>query len=319
MRLSPRDRDQGPAGDRGQPLTVVVLLGPTASGKTAVLECLYDGTFEVVVADSMQAYRGMDIGTAKPSRATLERIPHHLMDFLDPNLQYTCGDFVRRADDAVRAIFGRGRVPVVSGGTAYYLRSFICGLPDSPAADAEVRATLGADEKRLGLAALHAELTRLDPISASRVHPHDRYRILRALEIIRVTGRPRSDIQVPWAPRADWSFAVIGLDVGREALSAGIHARVRSMLERGLVREVKALLRQGYGPRDPGLRAIGYREFLEMRSGCATLREVGEQIAANTARFAKRQMTFFRAFPGVRWVPPDRLEEIRALLRAAGA
>jgi tRNA dimethylallyltransferase len=296
---------------------VVVLLGPTASGKTALLERTFDGSFEVVVADSMQVYRGLDIGTAKPSASTLRSIPHHLIDVLEPTQQYTCGDFVRAADEAIRGIVTRGRVAVVCGGTAYYIRSFVFGMPDSPRADPAVREKLEADARHQGLEALYRELCLRDPLAASSIHPNDRYRILRALEIIRLTGRPRSAFAVPSEPRSTWSFTLVGLRVSREALAGRIADRVRGMFDQGLVAEVKGLVKRGYGMGDPALRAIGYREFLEMRRGCRSFGDVRERIGANTLRFARRQMTFFRAIPGVQWLDPEDIEGVRGLIAAA--
>jgi len=266
----------------------------------------------------MQVYRGLDIGTAKPSASTLRRIPHHLIDVKEPTQQYTCGDFVRAADEAIQEIVKRGRVPVVSGGTAYYIRSFVFGMPDSPRADQVVREKLDADAKQQGLEALYRELCLKDPLAASSIHPNDRYRVVRALEIVRLTGRPRSAFAVPSEPRSTWSFTLIGLRVSREALAGRIAERVRVMFDQGLVTEVKGLIRRGYGAGDPALRAIGYREFLEMRRGCRSLGDVRDRIGANTLRFARRQMTFFRAIPGVQWIDPEDVEGVRRLIAAAG-
>jgi tRNA dimethylallyltransferase len=293
---------------------VLVLLGPTASGKTALLERLYDGSFEVVVADSMQVYRGLDIGTAKPTPATLARIPHHLVDLLEPNEQYTSGEFVRRADAAMAAIAARGRLPVVSGGTAYYIRALVHGLPETPLADAGVRAALDLEERRSGLAALYKELCSHDPAAAASIHPNDRYRIVRALEILRSTGRPRSAIAVPSQPRREWDFRLVGLATVRENLRARIEARVAGMFDQGLVDEVRGLFRRGIDERAPAMRGIGYREFLSMRRGCRSMAEVRRTIGANTLRFAKRQMTFFRSLPAVSWVDPGEITDVGALL-----
>ncbi|MDR1352640.1 MAG: tRNA (adenosine(37)-N6)-dimethylallyltransferase MiaA, partial [Treponema sp.] len=203
---------------------VLLLFGPTASGKTAVLEQLASsgGSFppiEIVSADSMQVYRGMDIGTAKPSRELLARLPHHLIDIRDPAEQFNAGEFVRLADEAVRDIARRGKFPVVSGGTGFYLANFVLGLPPAPPSDAAVRLALKAELREKGAAPLRAELAACDPASAARIHENDEYRLLRALEVWRLSGRPLSDFPRPspgGAPRKEYRFFLAGLNRPRE-------------------------------------------------------------------------------------------------------
>ncbi|HSV56375.1 MAG TPA: tRNA (adenosine(37)-N6)-dimethylallyltransferase MiaA, partial [Magnetospirillaceae bacterium] len=257
---------------------VLVLFGPTASGKTELLERLFLEVHrglpkaEVVSADSMQVYRGMDLGTAKPDSVLRAALPHHLLDIRDPNEQYTAGDFVREADLACAEIRSRGRLPVVSGGTAFYIRNFVCGLPGSPAADPAVRAAVARDLAELGFAALRAELEAGDPVSAARIHPRDTYRLSRALEVMRRTGRPLSEHQVPDRPRPGLDPLFLALDRPRDELYSRIDARVKAMFSAGLAAEVSRLLARGYGEGDPGMQAIGYREFLEARrAGCSRM------------------------------------------------
>jgi tRNA dimethylallyltransferase len=197
------------------------------------------------------------------------------------------------------------------------LAAFLFGLPASPLGEPAVRAALEAEEQARGLGSLYQELCRADPAAASSIHPNDRYRIVRALEILRVTGRPRSDIAVPRSPRGDWRFLVIGLAVPRADLERRIASRVAGMFEQGLVREVQGLLRSGCTERDPGMRGIGYREFFTMRRGCVALGSLAALISGNTLKFAKRQMTFFRAIPDAVWVQLDRADGIAALIRSA--
>jgi tRNA dimethylallyltransferase len=302
---------------------VVVLVGPTASGKTALLDSIFgarsisgaDGLpeAEVVSADSMQAYRGMDIGTAKPDQALLSRLPHSLLDILDIDEQYTVGDFVRRADEACARIAAAGKLPILSGGTGFYVRNFICGLPTGPAADARLREAVALDLAEKGAAALRAELAEVDPPSAARIHENDFYRLTRAVEITRLTGRPMADFAAPAAPRSAFRFAVIGLERKREELSARIEERVGAMMAAGLADEVAALRRAGYAGDAPGMQAIGYREFFESEGGGLDL--VAEAIKRDTKRYAKRQMTFFRGLPGIEWMSPDA-EALASRLRA---
>jgi tRNA dimethylallyltransferase len=271
---------------------------------------------EVVSAVSMQAYRGMDIGTAKPDVATLAALPHRLIDIRDPSEQYTAGDFVRLADEACAEIAAAGRLPVVSGGTGFYARNFICGLPTAPAADPAIRAAVAADLAARGEAALRAELAAADTASAARIHPNDTYRLTRALEIVRATGRPMSAFAAPAEARGRYRFLVLGVERPREELESRIAARVDAMLAAGLKAELASLRAAGYGPGDPGMQAIGYREFFEREPGeaAASLRD---RIVLDTRRYAKRQMTFFKSLPGIRWIPPsaEALErELRAFL-----
>jgi tRNA dimethylallyltransferase len=282
-----------------------------------MLDAMADGTFEVIAADAIQAYRGLDIGAAKPGPRTLSRLPHHLLDILDPREQYTCGDFVRRAEGEIRAVRARGRAPVVCGGSAYYLKSLIYGMPAAPKADPEVRASLEAEVHRRGLPALYDELRRTDPDAGTQIQPRDRYRILRALEIQRVSGMPRSSFDPPNHPRSDLRFRLLGVRADRDELAIRVAGRVGAMFEQGLVEEVRGLIQRGYRASDPGMRGIGYREFFEIRAGCAILGEVRERITANTLRYAKRQATFFRSIPDITWIGRDGDSQLAAAIHEA--
>jgi len=264
----------------------------------------------------MQVYRGMDIGTAKPSGELLARLPHHLLDVVDPDQQFSAGEFVRRAEVLVREIRARGGVPLLCGGTAYYLRSFICGLPAAPASAPQLRRRLQARRREEGLASLRNELERVDPRTHAAVAARDSHRVLRALEVYHASGRPLSSFLNPGAPRADHLFLLLGLERPREELYLRIERRVEAMFEQGLVGEVRSLLARGYGPRDPGLRGIGYQEFLQMRAGCWSLRDVREAIQLHTRRYAKRQITFFKSLPAVQWLPAAEPEAVRQHLAA---
>jgi tRNA dimethylallyltransferase len=264
----------------------------------------------------MQVYRHMDIGTAKPAPAERAALVHHLVDILDPSCQFNAGEFVKRADALVGEIHARGRVPVVSGGTAFYIRSLLYGLPESPPGSDEARARLRERQRAEGQRALYEELCRRDPLAAGRVQPNDRYRTTRALEILEATGRSVFTFAWPSGPRAGLAALTLGLERPREELYARIEARVGRMFEQGLPGEMKKLLAMGYGPDDPGMRGIGYREFLEMRQGCMTMADVREAIVRDSRRYAKRQLTFFHAIRGVEWVHPDDLDGIRARVDA---
>jgi tRNA dimethylallyltransferase len=282
---------------------VILLFGPTAAGKTGLLADLFTDHFEVINADSEQVYRGLDIGTAKPDAVLRARIPHHLIDVRDPDEIFSVGDFVRAADQLVVEIAGRGRVPVVSGGTAYYFKHFAFGLPAAPPSDPAVRAAVKAELETKGGEAMYAELERLDPASARKINPRDHYRICRALEVIRQAGRPLSDYTVAAAARSEYDFLFIGLRLPREELEPRVRQRVEAMLAAGLVEEVRRLV--GYGPAAPAMKGIGYRDILDMLTNGSTVAEAGELIVRHTLQYAKRQMTFFRSFAETRWFHPS--------------
>ena len=302
-------------------IPVFVLFGPTASGKTGILLRLFgEGSpericpAEVVSADSMQVYRGMDIGTAKPSPGEQRRLPHHLLDIRDPREQFNAGDFVRLADAACLSIAGRGKLPVVSGGTGFYLKNFIHGLPQAPPADMEIRSVLKRELAEKGAAALMSELAAGDPESAEKIHINDEYRLLRALEVLRITKRPLSSFETSGGDRAlrpSFRFLVIGLSCPREELYRRIDLRTAAMFRAGLPAEAGALFESGYTPDDPGLHAIGYREFFTEDYGTGGKKRYRfsrdfaglEALAArNSRRYAKRQITFFASMPEVRWI-----------------
>jgi tRNA dimethylallyltransferase len=251
----------------------------------------------------MQAYRGMDIGTAKPSADLKERLPHRLIDIRDPDEQYTAGDFVRLADAECASLLQAGSLPLVSGGTGFYLRNFICGPASAPPSSPEIRAQVALDLERRGLESLRAELAACDPASAIRIHGNDVYRLTRALEILRASGKAPSVFAPRTEARTDWDFLVVGVERPREELKARIASRVAAMMEAGLAEEFAELKAAGYGPEAPGLKAIGYREFFEMEG--RPLGEIAKAIELHTVQYAKRQMTFLRALPGIVWIGPD--------------
>ncbi len=291
---------------------VVLLFGPTAAGKTDLLAAAFTDKFEIINADSEQVYRGLDIGSAKPDAALRARLPHHLIDIAEPDGQYTVGDFVRAADRIAAEISGRGRVPIVSGGTAYYLKHFAFGLPQAPASDPRVRAGVKRELETMGAAALYAELERLDPTGAARINPNDLYRLSRAIEVIRQTGRPLSYFASGTRFRPGYGFLLVGLSLPREELAARIARRVEKMFADGLVEEFRELVRKGYGEGAPGMRGIGYRELFLLDTPDHPLPRVKELIILHTMQYAKRQMTFFRSFSGTKWFHPSEREAIRA-------
>jgi tRNA dimethylallyltransferase len=217
----------------------------------------------VITADSMQVYKYMDIGTAKPTATERAALPHHLIDLKRPDEGYHVGEFVKRAERLVYDINARGALPVIAGGTAFYFNVFLFGLPGTPEASAETRALLQRRLEREGLDTLRRELEERDPASAERIAPGDTYRNVRALEVLYESGYPRSAYEMPAEPRGDMRILTLGLYRERHELYQRINARVEEMMEAGLPEEVRRLAAMGYRPPHPGMRAIGYREFFE--------------------------------------------------------
>lgn len=278
------------------------LLGPTASGKSTLAMALAERhPIEIVSVDSAQVYRGMDIGTAKPSAAERNRVPHHLIDLLDPTERYSAGRFRADCVDAIMEIQRRGKVPLLVGGTMLYYKALVQGLDELPVAEPGLRAQIDARAARHGWPALHADLARIDPVTAARLSPNDAQRIQRALEVWELTGRPISELQKAAAPPLPFelkAYALVPED--RAELHRRIAERFERMLKDGLVEELAALRkRHDLHPELPSMRCVGYRQawgFLEGEYGMDELRAKG--IAA-TRQLAKRQMTWLRGLPGL--------------------
>ena len=260
----------------------------------------------------MQVYRGMDIGTAKPDQSLLEKLPHHLIDIRNPDEQFSAGDFVRLGDAAIADIHARGKLPVILGGTAFYIRNFLYGLPVTPESDASTRSALIERMKVEGAAVLHRELSSCDPESAKRIHIHDEYRIIRALEVFAASGRPLSSFDLPESFRPGYQFMVISLDRPREELNGRIDRRVVEMFDMGLEAEVERLRAAGYAASDPGMQAIGYREFFMEEVASLGRDAVLAQIQNDSRKYAKRQETFIRPMSCVTHVCADDVEGVRS-------
>lgn len=289
---------------------VIVVFGPTAVGKTEFL-LNFGKIGEIINLDSLQVYRYMSIGTAKPDSAVTDIIPHHLIDCIDPDTEFCAGDFVSEADRLCQEIYSRGKIPVLSGGTGFFLKNFIYGLPQAPPSDPAIRAELQKRAETEGTEVLRTELEKGDPVSWSRIKAADTYRIIRALEVLYTSGQPLSSFTLSSRPRKEYSFFLIGLNRDREELYDRINRRVDLMFDAGLPEEYKMLRKMGYNDSSPGLSAIGYREFSLMEKyGSFTLAEIRELIKQNSRNYAKRQLTYFRALENVRWINPGEWETI---------
>ena len=300
------------------PQTIVCVAGPTASGKTrlgVLLAQRYDG--EIVSADSMQIYRGMVIGTAAPTAEEREGIPHHMIGIADPTEAWSAGRYARAAIPIVDDILSRGKLPIVVGGTGLWMDSLVRGRTFAPGqAGGAVREALVRELKAGGMAPLLAELRRVDPVSAAKLHPSDEKRILRALEVFRETGRPPSQLNAQEAARPPRYDAVtIALRwADREKQRALIDRRVDEMVAQGLLREVRALLTSV--PRDAtALQAIGYKEFSGVLDGTCTEEEAIAMVKLRSRQYAKRQLTWLRHVPGVHWIEWEEERDFDRALR----
>jgi tRNA dimethylallyltransferase len=307
-------------------LPLLVIAGPTGVGKTATAVALAARwSLEVVSADSRQVYRGMDVATGKPTGAERRAVPHHLVDVADPDDVYHAARFAREARATIAAIRDRGRLPVVVGGTGLYIRALVRGLDPAPPADPQFRRELEALAARDGVTALHGRLAREAPSLAQRLHPNDRVRLVRALELVRA-GSPVGDARVRWQD-ADPQFDVVavGLTLERAELARRLRSRAAAMVAAGLEDEVRALLARGYDSSLPAMCGIGYRDFAHVIRGELSRDEAVRRMQRDTIRYAKRQWTWFAREPGLHWLdlalaggPDGAAALIEARLRAHG-
>jgi tRNA dimethylallyltransferase len=298
---------------------LITIVGCTASGKGPLARALAaDIGAEIVSVDSMKVYRGMDIGTAKPTRAERAAVPHHLIDVADPWESFSAARFVELADAAVAEIHGRNRPVIAVGGTVMYFKFFYEGMFAGPAADPKVRAAIRARAQREGSAALHAELARVDPAAAARIHPNDLRRIERALEVYELTGTPISSLQKQWdnetQRRPDWNWILIGLRRPRDATNRRINGRVRRMVAAGWVEEARQIWADPRGVSDQARQAVGYAELFDHFEGRLSLADAVEQIKIHSRRLAKQQRTWLKRLPNVHWVDVEEDDGIVSLV-----
>ena len=281
----------------------VVILGPTAGGKSEIALLLAErlrDSAEVIGADSRQIYRGLEVGTAAPSAADRARAPHHLASFLSPDEIYSAGRYARDARTAIADVEARGKSPLIVGGSGLYLRALLDGLFAGPERDERIRAGLRARLQSEGLDALRADLSRVDPAALASILPGDSTRVIRALEVHALTGRPITALRRE--QRNDPTRAArFGIRWDRPALAERIEDRIRQQLEDGFLEEARALLGAGLPPEAPGLHTLGYRELLGHLRGESSLEEAVATIALRTRQLAKRQETWFRRVADVRW------------------
>ncbi len=313
------DQDLQPTGLSDAP-GFFALVGPTAVGKTELALAVAERAgAEILSVDSQLVYRGMDIGTAKPSEAERARVPHHLIDLAEPSERYDARRYLADVSAAEEQLGSRGSRALYCGGTGFYLKALTHGLFEGPAADLAVREELASRAKELGSPALHAELKEIDARAAERIHPNDERRVVRGLEIWQQTGRTLSDWQREWrdeseAKSAGRSRCLIGLELETIELDRRIRARTTEMLDAGWVEEACAI-RTGAGFGPTSKTALGYREVLAFADGDLTRTELEDQIVLRTRQFARKQRTWYRSYSDIEWIPAP-LEGGPALERA---
>ncbi len=291
-----------------QGISLLVIVGPTAVGKTEIAVLVAERLGgEIVSADSMAIYRGMDIATAMPTPEQRARVPFHLIDFVNPADSYSVAQFQRDADRAIREIHGRGALPMLVGGTGFYVQAVLERLvfPVGPG-DREIRRRLEETARRIGTEALYERLQQVDPRSAERIHPRDTKRIIRALEVYELTGRPVPVRRaVDDAPRIQYNACEVGLNRHRNCIYERINLRVDSMFERGLVQEVRKLREAGVPETAQAMQALGVKQVIRHLRGELSLPDAIELTKRDTRRYAKRQLTWFRRHGRVRWIEID--------------
>ncbi len=295
------------------PLPILLLSGPTAVGKTELaLEIALRLGSEIVNADSMQVYRHMDIGTAKPGAKERALVPHHLLDVADPDESFDAARYAELARPVIENLLGRGRIPLIVGGTGLYLKILTKGICSGAPGDQEVKKQLIREMEEQGLPKLHEELLRIDPEAAGRIHPHDRQRIVRALEVFRLTGSPLSlrQAQHRFSEQIYRSIKIF-LYRDRNVLYERINRRVLQMIDEGLLEEVRRLMEKGYGPELKPMQSLGYRQMAAYLRGELTWDSAVSEMQRATRQYAKRQLTWFRADPEFRWFNAEDRQGIR--------
>jgi len=296
---------------------LIVISGPTGIGKTDLSLSLaeqFNGS--IVSSDSMQIYRYMDIGTAKPDVAELRRVPHYMIDIVEPDEPFDAARFYREGRQAIAQIYSLQRVPLVVGGTGFYLKALLYGLFDAKPVDPDILLKLKNESDANGIKPLYERLCVCDPSAASRIHVNDAYRVIRALAVFEMSGKPMSEFQQAHGfKESPFDVLKICLFNDRETLYERINRRVDQMIDSGLLEEVKSLLQNGYSGDIKSMQSIGYRHMVEYVNGENTWDETIYTLKRDTRRFAKRQLTWFRKDTDMIWKSPDDAEEIMALVR----
>ncbi len=295
---------------------VMVIAGPTGIGKTAfAMELAEHIPVEIISADSRQIYRYMDIGTAKPTPEMRRKVRHHFIDILNPDQEYSAGQFGKDARTTVEEIVRRNNFPLVVGGSGLYIRALLEGFFQEDVKDKQIREQLMNRLQQEGAHPLYEELLRVDPAAAAKTHPNNPRRVIRALEVYYAAGIPLSQLQASRKDPASFPYLFLALNMPRKQLYQRINERVERMFEQGLVEEVRAILELGYSPKQNALNSVGYKEVIAYLNKEMNLFECKELIKQNTRRFAKRQLTWFRGQPNVQWVEVNSPEDLSQLTK----
>lgn len=283
--------------------TALIIVGPTGIGKTHLsIEISKRLSSEIVSADSRQIYRFMDIGTSKPSKEILKEYPHHFINILNPDEDYSAGQFGKEARKITEQIFKRGNIPLIAGGSGLYIKALLEGFFGADFKDDLIRKQLQKKLKDKGSENLYNELEKVDPQGAAQIHPNNTKRVLRNLEVYYLTGKPISEIQKTQIDLANFNWIKFGLFMKREHLYERINQRVEKMLEDGLIDEVKSILKKGYSPELNSLNSVGYKEVISHLNGNITSEDCIDLIKQNTRNYAKRQLTWFRREKDIHWL-----------------
>lgn len=300
----------------------ILILGVTASGKSRLsFNLARSMETDIISVDSMKVYRRMDIGTAKPPAAAQKQVKYHLIDVVEPSQSFNVNSFIEKTDNVIKQLQADSKQVIAAGGTALYIKSLLYGLFEGPGTDEQIREKLKAQADSVGLRNLYTQLEKIDPAAAERIHPNDAKRVIRALEVYELTGKPISSFQQQWNQKAAEDWLVIGLRRDKDQESKRINARVKRMIEEGLVEEVKALLAEPNPLSKQARAAIGYAEMIDHLQSKTTLDEATELIKKNSRHLAKHQRTWFKTFK-VNWLdieqdeqPEQTLEKTKNLIQ----
>ncbi len=294
---------------------VIVIAGPTCSGKTSLsLKLSEKLNTEIISADSRQVYKYLDIGTAKPSPSELKKVKHHFISSIEPDSDFNVSDFETEALAVIRHLHSENKIPVVAGGSGLYIKALVDGIFNTADTDDEFRTRLLNERKEHGNEYLYEKLTAADPVSASMMLPQNYKRVIRALEVLHLTGRPIWQLQEEYKRDVQLEFRQYGLEWDRDKLYDNIEKRVDEMIDAGLVEEVKSILEKGYSKDLNALNTVGYKEIISFLEGETTLQRAAELIKRNTRRFAKRQLTWFKRDKRIQWI---KVESAAGIERAA--
>tara|TARA_B100000315_G_scaffold253559_1_gene292594 strand:- start:14231 stop:15163 length:933 start_codon:yes stop_codon:yes gene_type:complete len=288
-------------------IPLIIIAGPTATGKSErAIHLAKRLNSEIISADSMQVYCYFDIGTAKPTINNRKTIPHHLIDIINPDEEYSAGKFKKDAEKIINKIHTKEKIPIVSGGTGLYINTIARGLSMAAPSDPELRKNLRESLKKEGSRAMHSELLKVDPDAAKKINPADKFRIERALEVYYLTGKPMSSLQSSEKHKTNqYDVLYIILNLDRSLLYQRINERVDRMIEKGLVDEVSSIISRGYSGQLKPFQSIGYKEIIQYLSNELTLEEAVKKIKKETRNFAKRQLTWFKKVPSPEWIKVD--------------